>query len=62
MKIAGRLEPNVTAVAMIDDIVAVRERADRRLPVQQIEYDFGEDKRFAIAGDELRTGRERDAL
>jgi hypothetical protein len=55
-------EPNVTAVAVIDDIVAIREGTDHRCPVQQVEYEFGEDERFAIAGDELRTGRERDAF
>src|SRR5918999_3907461 len=60
LKIARRFEPNVAAVVLIDDIVAIREQTTRPFPVEKIEDHLGKDKRLAVAGGELGTGRQRD--
>ena len=60
LETAGRLEPDIAVVALIDDIVTVRQGPDRRAAVQQIEYDFGEYKRLSVTGNKLRAGLQRD--
>src|SRR5690242_3243518 len=62
LNIAGGLEPNVAAVALINEIVAIREAVNCRLPIKKIEDCLGKDKRLSVTGDELRTGRQRDAF